>query len=107
MECEAYSTGSVLRHRRQRRPRHQLHATRDSGSAASVLRYQSSAIGGNAASVLGLTGDGRAALFSYSRHAVEPRGYVDFIHLESQATGIDSPAALQSWSEEMLAAIPA
>ncbi len=73
--------------------RHQLLATRDSGSAASVLRYQSSAIGGNA-SVLGLTGDGRAAVFGYSRHEVDPRGYVDHIHLESQATGIDSPAAL-------------
>jgi hypothetical protein len=61
-----------------------------------------SAIGGNAASVLGLTGDGRAALFSYSRQAVDPRGYVDHIHLESQATGIDSPAALQSWLEGAL-----
>lgn len=57
--------------------------------------------------VRGITGDGRAALFSYSRHEVDPRGYVDHIHLESQATGIDSPAALQSWLEEMLAAIPA
>ncbi len=61
----------------------------------------SSAIGG-IASVLGITGDGRAALFGYSRHAVEPRGYVDRIHLESQATGIDSPAALQSWLEETI-----
>jgi len=61
-----------------------------------------SAIGGPA--VLGLTGDGRAALFSYSRHAVEPRGYVDHIHLESQAIGIDSPAALQSFLEETLPA---
>jgi hypothetical protein len=52
--------------------------------------------------VLGLTGDGRAALFSYSRQAVDPRGYVDHIHLESQATGIDSPAALQSWLEGAL-----
>lgn len=51
-----------------------------------------SAIGSPA--VLGLTGDGRAALFSYSRQAVDPRGYVDFINLESQSTGIDSPAAL-------------
>jgi hypothetical protein len=54
-----------------------------------------SAIGGPA--VLGLTGDGRAALFSYSRHAVDPRGYVDHINLESQATGIDTHAALQSF----------
>ena len=53
-----------------------------------------SAIGGNAASVLGITGDGRAALFCYSRHEVDPRGYVDHIYLESQATGIDSSVAL-------------
>jgi hypothetical protein len=55
--------------------------------------------------VLGLTGDGRAALFSYSRHEVEPRGYVDHINLESQASGIDSPVALQSWLEDTLTAI--
>ncbi|MFM8831864.1 MAG: hypothetical protein ACKOHM_12780 [Spartobacteria bacterium] len=57
--------------------------------------------------VLGLTGDGRAALFSYSRQAVDPRGYVDHINLESQVTGIDSPAALQSWLEDLVAATPA
>ena len=61
--------------------------------------------GGNAASVIGVTGDGRAALFSYSRHEVEPRGYVDHINLESQASGIDSPVALQSWLEDTLTAI--
>ena len=61
--------------------------------------------GGNAASVIGVTGDGRAALFSYSRHEVEPRGYVDHINLESQASGIDSPVALQSWLEDTLPAI--
>lgn len=55
--------------------------------------------------VIGLTGDGRAALFSYSRHEVEPRGYVDHINLESQALGIDSPVALQSWLEDTLPAI--
>gem|GEM_PF-2302514 len=55
--------------------------------------------------VIGLTGDGRAALFSYSRHEVEPRGYVDHINLESQITGIDSPIALQSWLEESISAI--
>ena len=61
--------------------------------------------GGNAASVIGVTGDGRASLFSYSRHEVEPRGYVDHINLESQITGIDSPAAIHAWVEETLAAI--
>ncbi len=50
--------------------------------------------------VLGLTGNGRAALFSYSRQEVEPRGYVDFINLESQATGIDSTAALLAWGKK-------
>ena len=57
--------------------------------------------------VIGFTGDGRAALFSYSRHEVEPRGYVDHINLESQITGIDSPAAIHAWVEETLAAIAA
>jgi len=57
--------------------------------------------------VIGVTGDGRAALFSYSRHEVEPRGYVDHINLESQITGIDSPAAIHAWVEETLAAIAA
>ena len=57
--------------------------------------------------VLGITGDGRAALFGYSRHAVDPRGYVDHINLESQITGIDSPAAIHAWVEETLAAIAA
>ena len=52
--------------------------------------------------VLGITGDGRAALFGYSRHAVEPRGYVDHIHLKSQASDTDSPAAIQSWLEETI-----
>jgi hypothetical protein len=47
--------------------------------------------------VLGLTGDGRAALFSYNRHTVEPSGYVDHIDLQSQAAGIDSPDALKAW----------
>lgn len=61
--------------------------------------------GGNAASVIGVTGDGRAALFSYSRHEVEPRGYVDHINLEFQASGIDFPVALQSWLEDTLPAI--
>ena len=61
--------------------------------------------GGNAASVIGVTGDGRAALFSYSRHEVEPCGYVDHINLESQASGIDSPVTMQSWLEEALTAI--
>jgi len=60
-----------------------------------------SAIGGNAASVLGITGDSRAALFGYSRHAVDPRGYVDFINLKSQASGIDSPAALLGFWERI------
>ena len=54
--------------------------------------------------VIGLTGDGRAAFFSYSRHEVEPRGYVDHINLESQITGIDSPTTLQSWLEETISA---
>jgi hypothetical protein len=54
--------------------------------------------------VIGLTGDGRAAFFSYSRHEVEPRGYVDHINLESQITGIDSPTTLQSWLEETVSA---
>ena len=53
--------------------------------------------------VLGLTGNGRAAHFSYSRHEVEPSGYVDHINLESQSSGIDSPAAIQAWVEETLA----
>ena len=57
--------------------------------------------------VIGFTGDGRAALFSYSRHEVEPRGYVDHINLESQITGIDSPAAIHALVEETLAAIAA
>lgn len=57
--------------------------------------------------VIGVTGDGRAALFSYSRHEVEPSGYVDHINLESQITGIDSPAAIHAWVEETLAAIAA
>jgi hypothetical protein len=54
--------------------------------------------------VIGLTGDGRAAFFSYSRHEVEPRGYVDHINLESQITGIDSPAAIHAWLEETISA---
>ena len=57
--------------------------------------------------VIGFTGDGHAALFSYSRHEVEPRGYVDHINLESQITGIDSPAAIHALVEETLAAIAA
>lgn len=56
--------------------------------------------------VLGITGDGRAAFFSYSRHEVDPRGYVDYINLESQATGIDSPATMQSFFEEVFTAKP-
>jgi hypothetical protein len=54
--------------------------------------------------VLGITGDGRAALFGYNRHAVDPRGYVDHIHLESHATGIDTPAALRVWVKDTLSA---
>lgn len=73
--------------------RNQLLAIRHGGNAASVI------------GVTGVTGDGRAALFSYSRHEVEPRGYVDHINLESQASGIDSPVALQSWLEDTLPAI--
>lgn len=55
--------------------------------------------------VIGVTGDGRAAQFSYSRHEVEPHGYVDHISLESQITGIDSPLTMQSWLEEAFTAI--
>ena len=46
--------------------------------------------------VLGVTGDGRAGLFRYSREQFDPR-FVDFVNCEIQTDGILSGGALASW----------
>ena len=52
-----------------------------------------------ASRVVGLSTDGRAALFQYARHDTSDRGFVDFISLESICDYIHSLESLKTWCE--------
>lgn len=47
--------------------------------------------------VVGITGDGRAGLFSYNRQDIDPRCYVDAISLENETNNLRAPKDLHAW----------
>lgn len=56
----------------------------------------------SASRVVGVSADGRAALFQYARHDTGDRGFVDFISLDSSCAYIDSMESLNDWFESKI-----
>ena len=56
----------------------------------------------SASRVVGVSADGRAALFQYARHDTADRGFVDFISLDSCCAYIDSMESLNDWFESKI-----